>query len=59
MALSRLSKWSGWITTALGLSMLASTGFSAEITGAGSTFVYPILSKWSTDVYKRQPYIHS
>ena len=28
--------------------MLASTGFSAEITGAGSTFVYPILSKWST-----------
>ena len=23
--------------------------FAAEITGAGSTFVYPILSKWSAE----------
>jgi phosphate transport system substrate-binding protein len=28
--------------------VLAGSGFAAEITGAGSTFVYPILSKWST-----------
>ena len=26
---------------------------SAEITGAGSTFVYPILSKWSTSYYSK------
>ena len=28
--------------------VLAAAAFAAEITGAGSTFVYPILSKWST-----------
>ncbi len=28
--------------------LLANLGVAAEITGAGSTFVYPILSKWST-----------
>jgi phosphate transport system substrate-binding protein len=30
-----------------GLAMLTSATYAAEITGAGSTFVYPILSKWS------------
>ncbi|MDB6060746.1 MAG: pstS 4 [Verrucomicrobiaceae bacterium] len=29
-------------------SMLMTSAFAADITGAGSTFVYPILSKWST-----------
>jgi phosphate transport system substrate-binding protein len=29
------------------LLLLASAGLAAEITGAGSTFVYPLLSKWS------------
>lgn len=36
----------------LGLIMLAgaaTAGYAADITGAGSTFVYPILSKWSAD----------
>ncbi len=36
----------------LGLVMLAAAttaGYAADITGAGSTFVYPILSKWSAD----------
>ena len=28
--------------------VLANLGVAAEITGAGSTFVYPVLSKWST-----------
>ncbi len=28
---------------------LAGSAFAADITGAGSTFVYPILSKWSAD----------
>jgi phosphate transport system substrate-binding protein len=28
--------------------LLTNIGVAAEITGAGSTFVYPILSKWST-----------
>lgn len=32
-----------------GLAFIASVATAAEITGAGSTFVYPILSKWSTD----------
>lgn len=30
-------------------SLVATVATAAEITGAGSTFVYPILSKWSTD----------
>jgi phosphate transport system substrate-binding protein len=29
-------------------SLLINSTFAADITGAGSTFVYPILSKWST-----------
>lgn len=36
----------------LSLVMLAAAttaGYAADITGAGSTFVYPILSKWSAD----------
>ena len=48
MTLSRLPKLlSQGITTAVAMSVLAGAGFAAEITGAGSTFVYPILSKWS------------
>ena len=30
-----------------GLAMFTSAAIAAEITGAGSTFVYPVLSKWS------------
>jgi phosphate transport system substrate-binding protein len=49
MTLSRLPKLlSQGITTAVAMSVVAGAGFAAEITGAGSTFVYPILSKWST-----------
>jgi len=49
MTLYRLPKLvSQGITTAIAMSVLAASGFAAEITGAGSTFVYPILSKWST-----------
>lgn len=29
--------------------LLSSAAYAAEITGAGSTFVFPILSKWSAD----------
>ena len=36
------------ITTAVAICVLACPALAAEITGAGSTFVYPILSKWST-----------
>ncbi|MGH8208367.1 MAG: phosphate ABC transporter substrate-binding protein PstS [Steroidobacteraceae bacterium] len=32
----------------LGAALLAGTAYADDITGAGSTFVYPILSKWST-----------
>jgi phosphate transport system substrate-binding protein len=35
------------IALILSLGLLAAKGGAAEITGAGSTFVYPILSKWS------------
>jgi len=37
----------GVVTLAI-LAMTASVK-AAEITGAGSTFVFPILSKWSAD----------
>ena len=32
-----------------GLAMFTSVATAAEITGAGSTFVFPVLSKWSAD----------
>jgi len=49
MRLSRLPKLlSQGLTTAVAMSVFAGSGLAAEITGAGSTFVYPILSKWST-----------
>lgn len=32
-----------------GLGLAAANASAVDITGAGSTFVYPILSKWSTD----------
>ncbi len=35
--------------TALAAGALASNAGAAEITGAGSTFVYPLLSQWSSD----------
>ena len=31
----------------------ASSAFAADITGAGSTFIYPVLSKWA-DAYKKE-----
>jgi phosphate transport system substrate-binding protein len=34
--------------TGIAACALAGTGLAADITGAGSTFVYPVLSKWST-----------
>jgi phosphate transport system substrate-binding protein len=33
---------------------LAGSALAADITGAGSTFVYPILSQWSTDYNAKQ-----
>ncbi len=33
----------------LNFSWLASTSAATEVTGAGSTFVYPVLYKWATD----------
>jgi phosphate transport system substrate-binding protein len=36
------------VATGFAICLLAGSGFAAAITGAGSTFVYPILSKWST-----------
>jgi phosphate transport system substrate-binding protein len=40
---------SGWIALAVAGSMFAGSAVAAEITGAGSTFVYPLLSRWSAD----------
>src|SRR5690242_7170268 len=31
----------------LGLAMFTTAALAADITGAGSTFVYPVLAKWS------------
>ncbi|HEX7157214.1 MAG TPA: substrate-binding domain-containing protein, partial [Burkholderiaceae bacterium] len=40
---------SGWIALAVTGSMFAGGAGAAEITGAGSSFVYPLLSRWSAD----------
>ena len=39
------------ITTAIAAIALSTAAYAADITGAGSTFAYPIVSKWS-DSYK-------
>ncbi len=41
--------------TAGSVALLAGVAQAAEITGAGSTFVFPILSRWSTDYSKLSP----
>ena len=38
---------------AAGLVAASTSAYAAEITGAGSTFVYPILAKWA-DAYKKE-----
>jgi len=38
---------------AAGLVAVATPAFAADITGAGSTFIYPVLSKWA-DAYKKE-----
>jgi phosphate transport system substrate-binding protein len=37
---------------AAGLMAASTSAFAADITGAGSTFIYPVLSKWA-DAYKK------
>ena len=37
------------VATAIAASMTLTAGAQAAVTGAGSTFVYPIISKWSAD----------
>jgi phosphate transport system substrate-binding protein len=36
-----------------GLVAASTSAFAADITGAGSTFIYPVLSKWA-DAYKKE-----
>jgi phosphate transport system substrate-binding protein len=38
---------------AAGLVAVATPSFAADITGAGSTFIFPVLSKWA-DAYKKE-----
>ena len=38
---------------AAGLVAVSTSAFAADITGAGSTFVFPVLSKWA-DAYKKE-----
>jgi phosphate transport system substrate-binding protein len=38
---------------AAGLVAASTSAFAADITGAGSTFIYPVLSKWA-DAYKKK-----
>src|ERR1700710_3314641 len=38
---------------AAGLVAASTWAFAADITGAGSTFIYPVLSKWA-DSYKKE-----
>ena len=45
-----LAKFGKSVAIAAGLSLaLGAAAWAADITGAGSTFVYPVLSKWSAD----------
>ncbi len=46
--LSRMMLAAG-LGIALNLSWLASASAATEVTGAGSTFIYPVLYKWATD----------
>ena len=39
------------VIAAVGLSVLAATGWAADITGAGATFPYPMYAKWA-EAYK-------
>jgi phosphate transport system substrate-binding protein len=41
------------LTTALAALAFATTAHAAETTGAGSTFVYPIIAKWAADYRAR------
>jgi len=38
---------------AAGMVAASTSAFAADITGAGSTFIYPVLSKWA-DAYKKE-----
>src|SRR6202789_713819 len=38
---------------AAGLVAASTSAFAADITGAGSTFIFPVLSKWA-DAYKKE-----
>src|SRR5882757_8722233 len=38
-----------WLALAIAGTTIAGSALATDITGAGSTFVYPILSQWSTD----------
>jgi len=40
-------------TVAAGLVAASTSAFAADITGAGSTFIYPVLAKWA-DAYKKE-----
>ena len=43
-----------FLTLGVTIAAFASTSaMAADITGAGSTFVFPILSKWSTSLHGR------
>jgi len=40
--------FAGIVATAIG-AVMATTAFAADISGAGSSFIYPVFSKWSDD----------
>ena len=40
------------VATALSTTMFAANAFAADVTGAGASFVYPIMSKWSAEYAK-------
>src|SRR5688500_2840925 len=59
-ALIRIHHWSAFVfktlkfrVAALALATaFAANAFAADITGAGATFIYPVMSKWSADYNK-------
>ena len=45
---TRLAGWRSLVLAVAGAALLQSAG-ATDVTGAGSSFVYPLLSQWSTD----------
>lgn len=47
-----------WIATACLFALATGSALAQQITGAGSTFVYPILNRWAAEYAQAHPNVH-